>query len=184
MAGPNGAGKTTFYYLVLGPKTCLALVNADLIAARHWPGDTATHAYEAAVLAEKVRNQLIDERQSFIAETVFSHPSKVDLIRRANDAGYQTTLHVLLVPEAAAVARVADRVANDDGHDVPEEKVRSRYGRMWAHIAAGVILADTAYVYDNSASTPAFRRIAQYVNGTRSGVADWPGWTPSELVML
>lgn len=181
VAGPNGAGKSTFYDKVLHPTTGLPLVNADLIAAEHWPGDTAAHAYDAASLAEQARDQLIAERQSFVAETVFSRPSKVDLIQRARGAGYHTTIHVLLVPEDGAVARVADRVANDDGHDVPEDKIRSRYRRLWEYIAAGIAIADTTYVYDNSSSTHAFRRVATYVTGSPVGEASWPDWTPVEL---
>lgn len=127
VAGPNSAGKRTFCDKVLQPRTGLPVVNADLIAAAHWPHNTAAHAYEAAALAEQVRGRLLADRQSSIAETVFSHSSKVDFVQRAHEAGYRTTLLVLLVPEDGAVARVADRVANDDGHDVPEEKIRSRY---------------------------------------------------------
>lgn len=180
VAGPNGAGKSTFYDKVLH-RTGLPFVNANLIAAEHWPDDTTAHAYDAAALAEQARGQLIAARQSFVAETVFSHVSKVDLIKRARDAGYHTTLHVLLVPEEGAVARVADRVANDDDHDVPEAKIRSRYQRLWEYIAAAIAIADTAYVYDNTSSERAFRRIATYVNGAPVGDTDWPDWTPVAL---
>ncbi|MGH9187689.1 MAG: zeta toxin family protein [Acidimicrobiales bacterium] len=121
VAGPNGAGKSTFYDKVLQPGTGLPVVNADLIAAEHWPGDAA-HAYEAAALAGQARDQLIGERQSFVTETVFSRPSKVDLIQRARDAGYQATLHVLVVPEDGAVARVADRVANATATTFPRTR--------------------------------------------------------------
>ena len=41
VAGPNGAGKTTFHDRVLAPATSLPFVNADHLAARHWPGDEA-----------------------------------------------------------------------------------------------------------------------------------------------
>lgn len=181
VAGPNGAGKSTFYDKVLHPRTGLPFVNADLIAAEHWPGEAAAHAYEAAALAEQARDQLIAERQSFVAETVFSHPSKVDLVQRAHDGGYHVTLHVLLVPEDGAVARVADRVANDDGHDVPEDKIRSRYQRLWEYVAAAIAIADTSYVYDNASSERAFRRIATYLDGALVGDADWPTWTPLAL---
>lgn len=181
VVGPNGAGKTTFYDKVLQPRTGLPFVNADLIAAEHWPDDVAAHAYEAAALAEQARDQLVAERQSFVAETVFSHASKVDLIKRANDAGYHTTLHVLLVSEDGAVARVADRVESADGHDVPEDMIRSRYQRLWGYVAAAIAIAGTAYVYDNSSSQSAFRRIALYVDGELVGDADWPPWTPVAL---
>lgn len=181
VAGPNGAGKTTFYDRVLFPRTHLPFVNADLIAAEHWPNDAATNAYEAAELAEQARDQLVAGRHSFVAETVFSHPSKVDFVQRAHDAGYHVTLHVLSVPEEGAVARVADRVANEAGHDVPEDKIRSRYRRLWELVAAAIAIADTSYVYDNSSSERAFRRIATYVNGDLVGDADWPAWIPSAL---
>lgn len=36
-----------------------------------------------------MRDQLLGERRSFITETVFSHPSNVDLVRRAVAAGYR-----------------------------------------------------------------------------------------------
>ena len=181
VAGPNGAGKSTFCDRILLPTTVLPFVNADLIAARRWPDDTVAHAYEAAALAEQIRTQLIADRISFVTETVFSHASKVELIARARAAGYHTTLHVLLVPEEAAVARVADRVANDDGHDVPEDKIRGRYRRLWSHVVDAIAIADRAYVYDNSSSARAFRRIAMYVDGDCIGSPVWPAWTPTEL---
>ncbi|MBI2169616.1 MAG: zeta toxin family protein [Actinobacteria bacterium] len=181
VAGPNGAGKTTFYNRVLYPRTHLPFVNADLIAAEHWPDDAAAHAYEAAQLAEQARDQLVARRESFVAETVFSQPSKVDFVQRAQEAGYHVTLHVLAVPEDGAVARVADRVANEDGHDVPEDKIRSRYQRLWDLVAAAIAIADTSYVYDNTSSDKAFRRIATYACGDLVGDADWPAWTPVAL---
>jgi predicted ABC-type ATPase len=76
---------------------------------------------------------------------------------------------------------VADRVANDDGHDVPQDKIRSRYRRLWANIADAIAIVDTAYVYDNTSSTHAFRRIATYLDGSSIGEIEWPDWTPAEL---
>lgn len=46
-----------------------------------------------------------------IAETLFSHPSTLDLIDRAQAAGYRVALHVLLIPEDLAVHRIAHRGA-------------------------------------------------------------------------
>jgi predicted ABC-type ATPase len=184
IAGPNGAGKSTFYRTVLEPTTHLDFVNADLLAAQNWPEDPAAHAYDAAELAEQLRSKLIDDRSSFVAETVFSHNSKIELLERALGAGYHVTLHVMLVPEEGAVERVADRVANAVGHDVPEAKIRSCYPRIWENVARATALADTTYVYDNSSSERAFRRIATYVGGALIGSADWPAWTPAPLLAL
>src|SRR5699024_8596455 len=106
----NGAGKSTFASRVLQPITHLEFVNADLIAAERWPDAPMEHAYEASRAAAVERDRLLAARRSFMTETVFSHPSKVDLVDQAAGLGYLVHLHVILVPVDLAVLRVADRV--------------------------------------------------------------------------
>lgn len=180
IAGPDGAGKTTFYVKVLGPVTRLAFVNAGLIAADRWPDAQAEHAYDAARLAADDRAQRIAARESFATETVFSHESKVTLLREAEQAGYRVVLHIVLIPEELAVARVMDRVANG-GHDVPEDKVRTRFDRLWRHLRDGIAVVDEAYVYDNTKAAEPFRRVASFINGQVVGSPQWPAWTPEDL---
>ncbi len=180
IAGPNGAGKTTFYNEILGPVTRLEFVNADLIAAERWPDAAAEHSYEAARIADDDRSRRIQDRRSFATETVFSHESRIELIREAEEAGYRVTLHVVLAPEALAVARVAERITHG-GHHVPEDKVRSQFGRLWRHLRQAIDLADDAYAYDNTKAAEPFRRVAVYMNGRLIGTPQWPPWTPSEL---
>lgn len=86
IAGPNGAGKTTLATRVVAPTTRLRFVNANVIAAQRWPVAQAEHAYEASQVAAEQRQDLIAARTSFITETVFSHPSKLDLILGARAA--------------------------------------------------------------------------------------------------
>src|SRR4051794_41073579 len=85
VAGPNGSGKTTLVREVIAPVTHLAFINADVIAAEQWPDAQAEHAYEASRAAAAEREKLLARRVSFITETVFSHPSKLELIRTAQD---------------------------------------------------------------------------------------------------
>lgn len=177
VVGPNGAGKTTFFEQVLGPATHLPFVNADLIARREWPGAEEAHGHAAAALAEQARAAAIDKRVSFIAETVFSHPSKLELIARAHAAGYLVFLHVMLVPEALSVARTRLR-AEQGGHRVPEQKVRARYRRLWDNVSQALRQADEAVLYDNSAARTPFRTVARYQNGRLLGAADLPAWSP------
>jgi predicted ABC-type ATPase len=180
VVGPNGAGKTTFVALTLGPLLLGSVfVNADEIARQRWPEDAAEHAYQAAEIAAATRARLISERRAFIAETVFSHPSKLELLKAASSAGYTTVLHVLLVPEELAVQRVAARVLCG-GHAVPEEKIRQRFHRLWPLVASAVRRADIATVYDNSRRRGP-RVVAQLNAGQLVGAADWPSWTPREL---
>jgi len=181
VAGPNGAGKSTFVHRLLQPVTGLPFVNADELAAERWPGDAAAHAYEASALAAQARTELLGERRSFIAETVFSHPSKVDLIHRGGAAGYVVTLHAVLIPVDVAVRRVDFRVATG-GHPVPETKIRERYDRLWPLVAAARTLASRTVFYDNSRARTPFAPIARYERGQPVGDARWPSWTPPALL--
>ncbi len=179
VAGPNGAGKTTFVAHVLAAITPSSVfVNADDIAKERWPADPAAHAYQAAAAAADTRAHLLGLRRPFIAETVFSHRSKVDLIRDAQAAGYLVVMHVLLVPEDLAVKRVRYRV-EAGGHDVPEDKIRQRYRRLWGLVAEGIIESDSALIYNNAGEGP--RIVATVVAGQIIGSPTWPAWTPAVL---
>lgn len=180
LAGPNGAGKTTFVTYYLQPATHLPIINADAIAAEHWRGSELEHAYEASQAAAQQRQRLTAERCSFITETVFSHPSKVDLIAQATSVGYLVHLHVILVARDTPVERVKKRVASG-GHDVPETKVRERYDRLWPLVAAAQGIADQTTYYDNSLKTNPFRVVAAFERGRPTREPDWPAWAPTAL---
>jgi predicted ABC-type ATPase len=183
LAGPNGSGKTTLYERVIEPVTHLPFVNADRIAAQRWPGQELAHGYEAAALAAQMREELIGRRESFVTETVFSHPSKIDLLATARRAGYLITLHVVMVPAELAVLRVDDRV-DRGGHRVPEHKIRERWTRLWPHVAAAVPVADEVFVYDNSSAARPCRPVAHLRDGRPVGRPAWPHWTPPALRAL
>lgn len=183
VVGPNGSGKTTFVteFLALElPR--YPFVNADEIAKARWPSDPAAHAYEAAEVAAETRAHLISGGRSFIAETVFSHPSKLDLIRSAQAEGYQVVLHVMIVPEELAVWRVAYRV-KAGGHDVPEQKIRERFHRLWPLVARAISAADRAVVYDNSRPTGPLKA-GEFFAGLPIGAATWPAWAPEPVASI
>ena len=93
---------------------------------------------------------------------------------------YLITLDVVLIPENLAVARVVSRVARG-GHQVPEEKVRARFHRLWRCVGDAVKLSDRAHVYDNTRAAEPFGLVASFFGGHLTGTAHWPEWTPSEL---
>jgi predicted ABC-type ATPase len=180
VAGPNGSGKSTFIELLLAPaRPGVVVVNADVIAADRWPEDPQGRAYDAAGIAARTRARLIERCEPFIAETVFSHPSKLDLLAAAKAAGYTVVLHVLLVPESLAVRRVAFRVVSG-GHAVPEEKIRARYRRLWPLLIEAIERADTAYIWGNAGRDGPIQ-VAAFSAGIPDGSCRWPAWTPVEL---
>lgn len=184
VVGPNGSGKSTFVrFTLVTQRPGVPFVNADILAAQRWPdpAEAMHRAAEASEMARAVRERLLADRREFIAETVASHPSKVDLVAQAMQAGYYVAIHVILVPEDLAVQRVARRVGAD-GHDVPEDRIRARYQRLWAHVAAMVPLADAVEFYDNSGDRP--RSVASFIAGESVGPGWWPDWAPEALTHL
>lgn len=180
LAGPNGSGKSTYASRVLKPITHLPFVNADVIAAERWPDSQAAHAYQASQAAAEQRTRLLEAGTSFITETVFSHRSKLELVADAAARAYLVHVHVMLVPVEVTVARVNERVG-DGGHDVPHEKIRQRYERLWPLIAEARTLADRTAFMDNSAADAPFRQVAAYQSGILVGTASWPAWAPAAL---
>lgn len=150
LAGPNGAGKSTLYQTRVAPSFAGPFINADVIQ-RDELGDLSMEAsYEAARIAEARRIQMMDAGKSFATETVFSHPSKLDLIDDARARGYRVlVMHVGVDSPDLSVARVRART-EEGGHDVPEGKIRARYDRGQPLIREAILSADRGMVFDNS----------------------------------
>jgi predicted ABC-type ATPase len=183
LVGPNGAGKTTVYERLIAPdRPGLPFVNADRIAADRFPGHEVEHAYEAAQIAATARDALIEARLDFCTETVFSHPSKVELVDRAVDAGYDVVLHVVMIPLLLSGPRVGARVAAG-GHDVPTSKLAGRFERLWPNVVAALPRCRRAVFWENAADHGP-TEVASF----RFAVADypprWPRWTPPPILAL
>jgi predicted ABC-type ATPase len=178
LAGPNGAGKTTYYERKIRPVLKAEFVNADLIARQRWAGRAESHTAEAARIADDRRLELTEAGRSFVAETVFSHPSKLDLLRRAKEKGYVVWLtFIYLESPALAIARVRERVERG-GHDVPAERIRGRYERLPDMIRAAVRLVDRVFIVDNSYRDRALRDVVVFERGRITfAVENLPKWT-------
>ncbi|MCB0965088.1 MAG: zeta toxin family protein [Acidimicrobiales bacterium] len=180
LVGPNGAGKTTFAEQVLIPAwPGSVFVNADVIAKDRWPGDEAARSYDAAVIAAQTRDELISIGQPLIAETVFSHPSELELIATARARGYHAALHVLMVPVELSVQRVAHR-RDAGGHDVPEDRIRARWPRVFDNVAEAIERCDIATCWDNSMWNGPIE-IGVWVDGIPTYPPRWPTWAPDAL---
>ena len=175
--GPNGAGKSTYFEQRIRPRLRVELVNADEIGAERWPDAQSERAYEAAALAAERRAELISARRSFATETVFSHPSKLDLLASARSAGYEIMVTFVLVASAGlARARVASRV-EVGGHAVPDDKIVARYERMRPLAVRAVKMADRAFVVDNTDPRRPLRDVLLFERGEPTWrAADLPGW--------
>lgn len=186
VAGPNGAGKSTFVDTFLRP-IGLRIVNPDQIAQALAPEDPTGVAYEAAQAADTVRQDLVTRGVSFCMETVFSDPkgAKLAFLRHAQEQGYMVVL-VFIGLDAAdlAVARVIERVESG-GHDVPDEKIVSRFPRSLDNLTQALEFVDRAFLFDNSSAEKPYRFVAEIAERavvTRGRYR--PAWARSVLKAL
>lgn len=141
-AGPNGSGKSTF--------TTPQWIKGTYINADDIVRERGITNLEAAILADKLRDELIRCRATFTFETVLSRPDKLNLLQRAKERGYFIRGYFILTCDPNLnVARVHARV-HDGGHDVPKEAIIRRYKKSLENIPRFVQVCDICHVYDNT----------------------------------
>jgi predicted ABC-type ATPase len=177
LAGPNGAGKSTLFQTRVAPSFAGPFINADIIQRDELKDASMETSYEAARIADARRRQMLDERQSFATETVFSHASKLEVIKDAQAFGYLVVvMHVGVDSPDLSVARVKGRT-EEGGHDVPEDKIRARYVRGQPLIRQAVLSADRGMVFDNSRLNTPPRQMLVFANGRLTqSAATLPRW--------
>ncbi|VAW79192.1 hypothetical protein MNBD_GAMMA14-1768 [hydrothermal vent metagenome] len=176
LTGANGSGKSTLYQQFLAA-TRLPFINADILARQLDAENAEAMSYKAAMLAEKLRTQLLQAGVSFCFESVFSHPSKIDFLAAAKALNYEIILvYIHLQNVELNQARVAQRVMQG-GHNVPTDKIISRIPRTLRYVKQALPLADVVKLYDNSSHSQPYLAIAQLTRGTleiqQNPLPDW-----------
>ena len=141
-------------------------------------------SYLACYVAMCIRNGLllVKKNITFTIETVMSHDSKLDFMRAARERGFRIYLYYISTssPEIN-VGRVATRVIKG-GHNVPEDKIKSRYERSLRNLHEAILLSDRAYIFGNSESSHQW--IAEYDGATgelRYIAEEIPQWVENYL---
>jgi predicted ABC-type ATPase len=180
LAGPNGAGKSTLYETRIAPSFAGPFINADIIQRDELRDPSPAASYEAARIASSRRADFLTQPRDFVTETVFSHPSKLELIDEARIRGFTViVMHVGVDTPDLSVARVGTRV-EEGGHIVPEDKIRARYARGAPFIRAAVLKADRGMVFDNSSLNQPPSHCLTFANGRLVfAVSHLPYWIRS-----
>lgn len=161
LAGSNGSGKSTFYESFLSDAG-LRFINADELSA-----SLDLSPYEAAELATSVRRELVNQRESFVFETVLSDPvgEKVDQLASYASLGYTVVVIFIRIESAdQSSKRVAMRVCQG-GHDVPDEKLRARFKRTLANLQRAIERLPYVIVFSNEDLSNPYQLIATFENG-------------------
>jgi predicted ABC-type ATPase len=161
IAGANGAGKTTFFETFIRPAG-LRFLSADIISR-----ELHVTPYAAARVADSVRQELVNQRASFVFETVFSDPAgaKLSFLKKAVLEGYNVVVCFIGIsgPDISE-QRVAMRVSQG-GHDVPADKLRSRFPRTMTNLRNAIRELPSVWIFDNDDLRAPFRLVAVVEGG-------------------
>ena len=116
----------------------------------------------AQILADFLRKKLLMEKKKFSFETVFSHSSKLDIMREATNKGYKVYLYFVSTetPEINKFRVESRRIKG--GHDVPPDKIESRYYRSLELLFEASQIAYQAFYFDNSENGQDFKLFAHF----------------------
>lgn len=193
LAGHNGSGKSTLWYQRLAGNLQIPLVNADRLTMSILPEPSGSPpripAWAQTLRDENTtwqilsqsgvklfRELIMEQRQAFAFETVFSHwkelpdgnvESKIDDIKTMQRRGYMVVLiFVGLTSLSLSILRVQNR-KRTGGHDVPTAKLTERFPRTQKAIGAASKVADLTLMVDNSLDE---KRAFQFVRAQRKRI--------------
>ncbi|MBE2256412.1 MAG: hypothetical protein IAE65_09445 [Ignavibacteria bacterium] len=120
-------------------------------------------SYAASIISEFIRYLFVRIQISFSFETVMSHKSKIEIIKKAIKKGYKLYLYFICTENPTLnTQRINERVFKK-GHYVNQQKVKERYFRSLNLLPKCIPICDRAYIFDNSKTE--IELIAEFENG-------------------
>jgi len=159
VAGPNGSGKSTLYDTTLIDDfgRSVWIINPDLLTQRIIDQEKLARNYANREAVERIMAWLeasLKTHHTVGVETVLSTGKYRALVEAARQRGFEICLiYVMLRSPEFNIERVRLRVARG-GHDVPPDKVVSRFYRSLEQLPWFLDNADRAYIFDNSGAEP------------------------------
>lgn len=175
IAGPNGSGKTTLArYLISKGVPLGQYVNPDDIAKHiHFldalnrasdsmgitspaiSGDLEEFADTFSVMlaqhiATGLRSDWVAAQLSLTYESVMSHESHLDFVDQANEAGFESYLYYICTTDPVINQERVERRVLSGGHDVPSDKILSRYEKSLTLLQSMSRKCKRVYFFDNS----------------------------------
>lgn len=159
VAGPNGSGKSSLYGEtdIEAFDRSIWIINPDLLTRRIQHVEQlplAVANLQAVIRIEAWLQASIEAHQTVGVETVLSTNKYRRLVLAAKQRQFEFRLiFIMLSSPEINIERIRLRVSKG-GHDVPEDKVRSRWTRSLEQLPWFLHQADQAALFDNSGAVP------------------------------
>jgi predicted ABC-type ATPase len=116
--------------------------------------ESKTASYFASIIVYIIRHELLKQEKSFTFETVMSSVDKIEFFEEAQKKDIKTYLYYIATEDPIInISRIKYRVGNG-GHNVPEDKIISRYHRSLELLKRAIRASHRVYIYDNSGDEP------------------------------
>ena len=157
ITGPNASGKSTvasrLLPLLVESGVKMPFLNPDMIAKIKFDNITPEedkYMKYAMPYTNDIRLQLVNLGQSFMLETVFSNPKKLELILELKKSDYYIhTIFICTDNPDINIKRAAVR-EEAGGHAVPIDKIITRYYKSLSNISQIFQISDSGVVIENS----------------------------------
>lgn len=116
--------------------------------------DYVIEDYFVSFITSYIWDELLDISKKFTVETVMSHPSKLEFMRRAKENGFKVYLYFVSLADPELNKRRVQTRVEQGGHPVDETKIGERYYKTMNNMYEALRIADAAYLFDNSAGEP------------------------------
>jgi len=127
-------------------------INLHIKSSRVFNPTSDTNSYEASILVDFIRNELINSGEDIAFETVMSHFSKIDILKKSAAHGYKNYLYFISTDSVIInKLRVEERVKNG-GHPVPVDKIDERYYKSLQLLKEAISHTYRTFIFDNSGS--------------------------------
>jgi predicted ABC-type ATPase len=182
----NSSGLLNDAFKLQRVKECITFDKGKIAINIDFASKTDDYPYEriAQSIADYLRKKLLDTGAKFSFETVFSHSSKIDIIKQAKDKGYRVYLYFVSTEDPEInIYRVKVVRLGKNGHDVPEDRIKDRYYRSMNLMYDAAQYCYRAYFFDNSTNGGKHSMFASF-NLNKFGKKIWdivdrsavPGW--------
>jgi predicted ABC-type ATPase len=137
----------------------------------------------AQVIADFLRKHLLMHKKKFSFETVFSHESKLEIMRKAKESGYKVYLYFIATEDPQINKYRVQLRVKKGGHNVPAHLIESRYYRSLNLMFDAAQYTHQAFFFDNSDEGKDFKMVAHF-KVKKNGGKEWdnidskevPGW--------
>jgi len=142
------------------------------------------NSYVASIITSFIRYKLLDTKHSFSFESVMSGSDKIKFLKVAKQKGFKIYLYFIATYDPIINIRRVENRVKLGGHNVPKDKIISRYYRSIDNLIKAIPYTNRCYIFDNSNTDRNFLCEITEAKEVEIKVDEIPEWFMNVLTKL